>query len=51
MDLTVAFGTLVTLSFVQQAFAKSLLSDAYQIQTYGTNAPTYYDSKRAKERI
>ena len=48
LDIIMAFGVLITISFVKRAFARSLLSDAYQVQSYSENNSEFYPSKQAR---
>ena len=49
LDIINAFGVLFTASIVKEAFNRSLLSDAYQVQGYTEDESEYYISKRARE--
>ena len=44
-----AFGVLLTINYVKRAFARSLLGDAYQVQSYTENKSEYYPSKNARK--
>lgn len=48
LDIIMAFGVLITISYVKRAFARSLLGDAYQVQSYTENFSEYYPSKSAR---
>ena len=45
LDIIMAFGVLITVNYVKRAFARSLLSDAYQVQSYTENNSEFYPSR------
>ena len=49
LDIVNAFGILITVSIVNEAFNRSLLSDAYQVQGYTEDNAEYYLSQKARE--
>ena len=49
LDIIFAFGVLITIGYVKRAFARSLLGDAYQVQSYNENETEYYPSKQARK--
>ena len=49
LDIMNAFGVLLTLSVVRDAFNRSLLRDTYQVQGYTVDNSEYYPSKKARE--
>ena len=48
LDIIHAFGILLTSSVVKEAFNRSLLSEAYQVQGYTEDSSEYYESKTAR---
>ena len=48
LDIINAFGVLITVSIVKNAFNRSLLGDAYQVQGYTDDKSEYYFSKKAR---
>ena len=46
-----AIGVLITISYVKRAFSRSLLGDAYQVQSYSENFSEFYASKSARACI
>ena len=44
LDIIHAFGILLTVSIVKEAFNRSLLSEAYQVQGYTEDSSEYYQS-------
>ena len=48
LDIIMAFGVLITIGYVKRAFARSLLGDAYQVQSYSENLTEFYPSKSAR---
>ena len=48
LDIIMAFGVLITIGYVKRAFARSLLGDAYQVQSYTENFSEFYPSKSAR---
>ena len=48
LDITMAFGTLVTFSYVKSSFNRSLLSNTYQVQEYAYDNSEYYVSMKAR---
>ena len=48
LDIINAFGILITLKIVRNAFNRSLLSDAYQVQGYIEDNSEFYESHKAR---
>ena len=44
LDIIMAFGVVITISYVKRAFSRSLLGDAYQVQSYAENKSEFYPS-------
>lgn len=51
LDIILVFGLLLTFSHVKNAFVRSLLRDAYQVQSYTKNTSEFYASKRIQETM
>ena len=48
LEIGLAIGKLLTFSFVQDAFYRSMLSQTYQVQKYAENKSEFYKSEKAK---
>ena len=48
LDIVIAFGALITARSVQQAYFRSLLSEAYQVQDYAADQSEFYESRKAR---
>lgn len=49
LDIVNAFGIIITTQIVKEAFNRSLLNDAYQVQGYMEDTSEYYTSSRARQ--
>ena len=49
LDITMAIGVLITYSYVNQKYKRSLLGDTYQVQRYAKNNSEYYTSKSVRD--
>ena len=48
LDIIMAIGVLITIGYVKKQFSRSLLGDAYQVQSYSQNNTELYPSKTAR---
>ena len=48
LDIIMAFGAILTAKEVRKAFDRSLLHDAYQVQSYSKDFSEFYPSKTAQ---
>ena len=48
LEIGLAIGKLLTFSFVQDAFYRSMLSQTYQVQKYAENKSEFYRSEKAR---
>ena len=47
LEIGLAIGKLLTFSFVQDAFYRSILGQTYQVQNYAENKSEFYKSEKA----
>ena len=48
LDIVMAFGAILTAREVRRAFDRSLLRDAYQVQSYSRDQSEFYHSSKAQ---